>query len=129
MRTDIRDSETQIHRLEDQYRELQIEKERAELLIENAQAELQAGDNGEFKITLQDTLGQQIRDEEAKMLRAQKALNQVRGSKEEMLNQMAMWHDLCKLLEVKLKCSEEQRNNALGGTIQIDRNAQTFTLQ
>lgn len=99
------------------------------MLIENAQAELQAGDNGEFKITLQDTLGQQIRDEEAKMLRAQKSLNQVTGNKEEMLNQMAMWQDLCKLLEVKLKCSQDQRNNAIGGTIQIDRNAQTFTLQ
>lgn len=128
--TDIKDTETQIHRLEDQYRELQVERERAELLIENAQAELQdTEDNGMFKITLQDSLGQQIRDEEAKVLRAQKALNQVRGNKEERKNQMAMWQDLCKLLQVKLKCSEDQRNTAIGGTMQIEKNAQTFTLQ
>lgn len=129
IRTAIKEAENQIHRLEDQYRELQIEKERAELLIENAQAELQNPNNGEFKITLQDSLGQQIRDEEAKMLRAQKALNQVKGNKEERMNQMAMWQDLCKLLEIKLKCSQELKNNAIGGTMQIERNAQTFTLQ
>lgn len=100
------------------------------MLIENAQAELKSTDTGEFKITLQDSLGQQIRDEEAKLLRAQKALNQVRGSKEERISQMAMWQDLCKLLQVKLKCSQEQRSShAMGGTMQIDRNAQTFTLQ
>lgn len=106
---------------------MQIERERAELLIENAQAELQSTENGEFKITLQDSLGQQIRDEEAKLLRTQRAMNQIRGSKEERMNQVAMWSDLCKLLQVKLKCS--QKSSALGGTMQIEKNAQTFTLQ
>ena len=129
LRTEIKETESQINRLEDQYRELQVEKERAELLIANAQAELQSPDNGEFKITLQDSLGQQIRDEEAKLLRAQRALNQMRGNKEERLSQMGMWQDLCKLLQVKLKCSQEQKQNAMGGTMQIERNAQTFTLQ
>lgn len=129
MSSEIKDTEGQIQRLEDKYRELQIEKERAELLIENAQAELKSSENGEFKITLEDSLGQQIRDEEAKLLRTQKTMNQLKGSKEDRMNQMAMWSDLCKLLQVKLKCSQEQKNNAIGGTMQIEKNAQTFTLQ
>lgn len=129
LRTAIKECEHQIHRLEDQYRDQQVEKERAELLIQNAEAELNSSDTGEFKITLQDSLGQQIRDEEAKLLRAQRSLNQMRGSKEDRMNQMGMWQDLCKLLGIKLKCSQEIKRNAIGGTMQIERNAQTFTLQ
>lgn len=129
MRTDVKATEAEIKHLEDKYRDLELERERAESLIENAQAELEGAGKGEFKISLQDSLSQHIRDEEAKLLRSRQALNHIRDSKENRISQMGMWSDLCKLLQVKLKCSQDQKSNALGGTMQIDKNAQTFTLQ
>lgn len=128
LQTEISEHERKIADLETTYRNLQLEQERVEMLIERAEEEQQTG-NGEFRTGLKDSLSQSLRDEEAKLLRLQQEKNQLIGSKDARQNQIMMWADLDKLLQVKLKCCQDQRQRGLGGTMQIDRGAETFTLQ
>lgn len=43
--------------------------------------------------------------------------------------QQQMWSDVNQLLLVKLKCFNQAKMEGPGGTLSVDRGAETFTLQ
>lgn len=123
--TELSDTQKEIVKLEEKWRDSQVEQDRMATLLEKARTD----DDGKFKISLKDSLEQNIRDQEAQLLRLRQDHNLFSSNKEDRANQERMWSDLGQLLQVKLKCTLEQKSQGIGGTIQIERGAETFTLQ
>lgn len=50
-------------------------------------------------------------------------------TKDNRAMQQQMWSDVNKLLLVKLRCFNQAKMEGPGGTLSVDRGAETFTLQ
>uniref|UniRef100_A0A4Y0BKK8 Uncharacterized protein n=1 Tax=Anopheles funestus TaxID=62324 RepID=A0A4Y0BKK8_ANOFN len=129
MQSKITETERAIRKLEQEWQELQMEHERSQLLLEKANEEMSTDGNGE-RVSLKETLSQQILEQETtlKRLTEEKAL--LLASKNDRAQQLEMWTDLKKLFEVKIRCLHERKQRGPGGTLSVSRGgAETFTLQ
>lgn len=52
-----------------------------------------------------------------------------RSDKGNAQQQLAMWTDLNTLLKVKLQCMRDAKQAGSGGTLLVQKGAETFTLQ
>ncbi|EAA03674.3 AGAP002293-PA [Anopheles gambiae str. PEST] len=132
MQSKITETERAIHKLEQEWQELQLEHERSQLLLEKANEELSAASaagSGE-RVSLKETLSQQILEQEASLKRLTEEKANLQASKTDRAQQLQMWTDLRKLFEVKIRCLNESKQRGPGGTLSVSRGgAETFTLQ
>ena len=132
MQSKITETERAIHKLEQEWQELQLEHERSQLLLEKANEELSAATaagSGE-RVSLKETLSQQILEQEASLKRLTEEKANLQASKTDRAQQLQMWTDLRKLFEVKIRCLNESKQRGPGGTLSVSRGgAETFTLQ
>ncbi|XP_065080099.1 intraflagellar transport protein 81 homolog [Ochlerotatus camptorhynchus] len=138
MQSKITDTEKSIKALEQQWQELQLEFERSELLLEKANEEIAnlAAINGDgasgkpARISLKETLAQQIFEQETIGKRLVEERGNLQGSKTERQRQQEMWGDLKRLFEVKIRCFQDNKLRGPGGTLSVSRGgAETFILQ
>ncbi|XP_055605755.1 intraflagellar transport protein 81 homolog [Uranotaenia lowii] len=133
MQTKITEADKAIKSLEQQWQELQLEYERSELLLEKAGEELAAAvtdPSGKTRLSLKETLSQQIFEQETIGKRMLEDRNRLQGNRTERQRQQEMWGDLKRLFEVKIKCFYDNKQRGPGGTMSVSRGgAETFTLQ
>ncbi|XP_053659911.1 intraflagellar transport protein 81 homolog [Anopheles marshallii] len=129
MQSKIAEAERAIRKLEQEWQELQMEHERSQLLLEKANEELATNGNGE-RVSLKETLSQQILEQETTLKRLTEERVSLHASKNDRVQQLEMWTDLRKLFEVKIRCLHERKQRGPGGTLSVSRGgAETFTLQ
>uniref|UniRef100_A0A182XVD4 IFT81 calponin homology domain-containing protein n=1 Tax=Anopheles stephensi TaxID=30069 RepID=A0A182XVD4_ANOST len=129
MQTKITETERAIHKLEQEWQELQMEHERSQLLLEKVNEEMSTAGNGE-RVSLKETLSQQILEQEAAIKRLSEERTMLLATKNDRAQQLEMWSDLRKLFEVKIRCLHERKQRGPGGTLSVSRGgAETFTLQ
>lgn len=108
----------------------QAEHDRAEILLEKAQEELRtASGGGTTKTSLKETLLSQINEQETLLQRLQTDKAYLLETRDQRSKQQEMWSDLIQLLQVKTKCFHDAMIKGPGGTLMVDQNAETFTLQ
>lgn len=137
MQSKITETDKSIKSLESQWQELQLEFERSELLLEKANEEIAnlAAINGDgsssgTRVSLKETLAQQIFEQETVGKRLAEEKTALQGSKMERQRQQEMWGDLKRLFEVKIRCFHENKQRGPGGTLSVSRGgAETFILQ
>lgn len=136
MQSKITEADKSIKSLESQWQELQLEFERSELLLEKANEEIANlaaidGSTGKTtRVSLKETLAQQIFEQETVGKRLAEERATLQGSKVERQRQQEMWGDLKRLFEVKIRCFHENKQRGPGGTLSVSRGgAETFTLQ
>ncbi|XP_001847419.2 intraflagellar transport protein 81 homolog [Culex quinquefasciatus] len=136
LQTKITDTEKAIKSLEQQWQELQLEFERSELLLEKANEEIvnqttgSEASGGKSRVSLKETLAQQIFEQETIGKRLLEDRNLLQGNRDERQRQQEMWGDLRKLFECKIRCFQESKQRGPGGTLSVSRGgAETFTLQ
>ncbi|KXJ81112.1 intraflagellar transport protein 81 homolog [Aedes albopictus] len=136
MQSKITEADKSIKWLESQWQELQLEFERSELLLEKANEEIANlaaldGSTGKTaRVSLKETLAQQIFEQETVGKRLAEERATLQGSKVERQRQQEMWGDLKRLFEVKIRCFHENKQRGPGGTLSVSRGgAETFTLQ
>lgn len=138
MQSKITDTDKSIKSLEQQWQELQLEFERSQLLLEKANEEIanlaaindEAVSGKSTRISLKETLAQQIFEQETISKRLIEERGNLQGSKTERLRQQEMWGDLKRLFEVKIRCYQENKLRGPGGTLSVSRGgAETFILQ
>ena len=124
MQTRINEIDKRIKHLEQEWQELVMEHERAEMLL------LKASEDGKKDgISLKEALSQQIFEQETMMKMFQKEKDYLQNSKVERSKQQELWGDLKKLFDVKTKCYHENKMNGIGGTLSVTKGAETFILQ
>lgn len=80
-------------------------------------------------MSLKDTLLEQIAKEEEQATELAEEFRLIRSDEGNGEKQHAMWADLNSLLKVKLKCYRELKQAGSGGTLVVNKGAETFTLQ
>ncbi|XP_058060644.1 intraflagellar transport protein 81 homolog [Anopheles bellator] len=131
MQSKITETERTIRTLEQQWQELQLEHERSQLLLEKANEETLSRDGAtEGRVSLKETLSQQIFEQESIGKRLSEEKAKLAASKTDRAQQLEMWTDLRRLFEVKIRCLHEGKQRGPGGTLSVSRGgAETFTLQ
>lgn len=106
-----------------------MEYNRIELLLNKASEE-QANkfDNGR-QPSLKETLLEQIAEQEELATTLEEEFRMTKSDTGNGEKQHAMWADLSTLLQVKIKCHRDIKQAGNGGTLVVNKGAETFTLQ
>lgn len=100
------------------------------MLLEKAREELRTLSGGETtRTSLKETLISQINEQESMLQRLQAEKSNLLETREQRSKQQEMWSDLIRLLQIKTKCLHDAMIKGPGGTLMVDHNAETFTLQ
>lgn len=100
------------------------------MLLEKARGELRTlSSSGEGRKSLKETLMGQIKEQENLKNKLHDEKNMLLSTKEMRSQQQGMWSDVIRLLQMKIKCFKESENKGAGGTLMVEKNAETFTLQ
>lgn len=125
MQKDINETETLIGNYEEEWRELQLEQERIGHLLKDI-----GQDSTDDKTSsVAESLSLQIRDEEKSISKLNEENQRLLSLRDKREKQVELWGDLNKILQVKIQCQREGRNQGIGGVLHVDRGAETFTLQ
>lgn len=103
-----------------------MEHERIELLLKKAKDEQ---DGKGSKMSLKETLTEQIVEQEELAVALTKEAELMKNDKSNGEKQHTMWADLNTLLNVKINCLREAKQAGSGGTLFVNKGAETFTLQ
>ncbi|XP_055678048.1 intraflagellar transport protein 81 homolog [Lutzomyia longipalpis] len=126
MQKDCNETEALIGNYEEEWRELQLEQERIEQLLKGMGQD--AADT-KAASSIGEALTHQIRDEEKAISSLNEENQRLLSLRDKREKQVELWGDLNKLLQVKIQCQRERKNQGIGGVLHVDRGAETFTLQ
>lgn len=142
IQSDINETTRNIKKLEENWKDLQVEYERLEMLLEKSREK-------DTQDTLRETLSQQIYQQEKlrskygevrisfllklwekKLSFFLKEKTKLTETRELRAKQQDLWMNVCRIFEVKAKCSRDAKASGIGGTMSLTKDgAETFTLQ
>ncbi|GAB0094862.1 Intraflagellar transport protein 81 [Sergentomyia squamirostris] len=130
MQKDINETDEIIRKYESEWRDFQTEQERIEQLLkgigQDASDQEASAKNASI---LNENLTEQIRDEEKSISVLREENQRLLSLRDKREKQVELWGDLNKLLQVKIQCQREKKNQGIGGVLHVDKGAETFTLQ